>query len=85
MSFHALNSMKNASYYKCDMLTMRIEYIFIRFLYFMSYKISEQKTVFLFNKDKKVSSKVKEKFFNFFFVASITCHIYLICNIFQTA
>jgi hypothetical protein len=27
-------------------LTMRIEYIFIRFLHFMSYKSFEQKTVF---------------------------------------
>lgn len=34
------------------MLTMRIEYIFIKFLHFMSYKIFEQKTVFWFNKDE---------------------------------
>jgi hypothetical protein len=31
---------------------MRIRYIFIRFLHFMSYKNFEQKTVFLFSKEK---------------------------------
>jgi len=34
------------------MLTMKIEYIFVRLLYFMSYKSFEQKTVFWFNKEE---------------------------------
>jgi hypothetical protein len=31
---------------------MKIEYIFIRFLHFMSYKSFEQKIVFCFSKEK---------------------------------
>jgi hypothetical protein len=42
---------------------MRIEYIFIRFLHFMSYKSLEKKTVFLFSKEKKSSFKSEEKTF----------------------
>jgi hypothetical protein len=47
---------------------IKIEYIFIRLLYFMSNKIFMQKTVFWFNKKKIVSSKVNNKFFDFFFL-----------------
>jgi hypothetical protein len=52
---------------------MRIEYIFIRFLQFMSYRNFEQKTVFWFSKEE-VSLKVKKKpfemiFFFFFLLA----------------
>jgi hypothetical protein len=43
------------------MLTMRIEYIFIKFLHFMSYKSFELKTVFWFNKkeEEKASFSIK--------------------------
>jgi hypothetical protein len=34
------------------MLTMRIEYIFIRFVHFMLYKCFEQKTMFWFSKEE---------------------------------
>jgi hypothetical protein len=37
MSFYASNGIKNAY----DMLIIRIEYIFIKFLHFMSYKSLE--------------------------------------------
>jgi hypothetical protein len=57
---------------------MRIEYIFIRFLQFMSYRNFEQKTIFWFSKEE-VSLKVKKKpfemIFFFFFTGSIICHI----------
>jgi hypothetical protein len=62
-----------------DMLIMRIEYIFIKFLHFMSYKSLEQKTVFLFNKEEAFLQKKRKKHFGFFvlnFIALITCRIF---------
>jgi cytochrome b subunit of formate dehydrogenase len=48
---------------------MRIGYIFIMFLHFMSYKNFERKTVFWFSKEKKCLFKSKEKYFwNDFFL-----------------
>jgi desulfoferrodoxin (superoxide reductase-like protein) len=53
---------------------MRIEYIFIRFLQFMSYRNFEQKTIFWFSKEE-VSLKVKKKSFGrIFFYASVNFH-----------
>jgi hypothetical protein len=47
---------------------MRIEYIFIRFLHFMSYKSFWQKTVFWFSKEEASLKKKKKRAFQNDFV-----------------
>jgi hypothetical protein len=64
---HTSSDMKNTTYLKRNMLTMRIVYILIKFLHFMSYKSFEQKTVFLFSKEEASLQKYRKNILNFFF------------------
>jgi hypothetical protein len=47
---------------------MRIEYILIRFLHFMSYKSFEQKTMFLFSKEKASPQKWRKNILKWIFL-----------------